>query len=67
MKAAIRTLVVLAFGGLASLAPTAGSAAPPLIASTGLSGPLVNAGFVSTDPTGCVETDVYVSANRGTE
>jgi hypothetical protein len=67
MLAAIRTFMVLGIGALAVLAPTAGTAAPPLIASTGLSGPLVNAEFVSTDPTGCVETDVFVSANTGTE
>ena len=67
MKAGIRTLIALGFGGLAALAPTAGTAAGPLTESTGLSGPLVNAEFVSTDPTGCVETDVFVSANSGTE
>jgi hypothetical protein len=67
MKAAIRTLIVLGFGAFAALAPTAGMAAGPLIASTGLSGPLVNAEFVSTDPSGCVETDVFVSSNSGTE
>jgi len=67
MWAGIRTFMVLGISGLAVLAPAAGTAAGPLIASTGLSGPLVNAGFVSTDPTGCVETDVFVSANSGTE
>ena len=67
MLAAIRKFMVLGIGALAVLAPTADGAAPPLIASTGLSGPLVNAEFVSTDPTGCVQTDVFVSANTGTE
>jgi len=67
MWATIRTFMVLGISGLAVLAPTAGHASGPLIASTGLSGPLVNAGFVSMDPTGCVETDVFVSANSGTE
>ena len=67
MKAGIRALIALGFGGLAALAPTSGTAAGPLTESTGLSGPLVNAEFVSTDPTGCVETDVFVSANSGTE
>lgn len=67
MKRTIRTLAVLLVGAASALAPTPGSAAGPLIASTGLSGPLVNASFVSTDPTGCIETDVFVSANSGTE
>jgi hypothetical protein len=67
MVATIRILAVLVVSAMAALAPTADAAPAPLTASTGLSGPLVNADFVSFDPTGCVETDVFVSGNSGTE
>ena len=67
MAASIRKFLVLGVSAFAALAPTTGATAGPLIASTGLSGPLVNAEFVSFDQTGCVETDVFVSANSGTE
>ena len=61
-------LLALTFA-LAALAPCSGASAAsnPLVEGAGLRGPLVNAGFSTTDPTGCVETDVYVSANSGTE
>lgn len=49
-----------------------GSAAPLAAASGNVSvdnlrGPLVNASFSSLDPTGCVETDTFVTANRPTD
>jgi hypothetical protein len=69
MNVAIKSLVVLTFSAVSALAPysMASAAASPLVASTGLRGPLVNAVFDGTDPSGCVETDVFVSANTGTE
>jgi hypothetical protein len=69
MSAAIKSLVVLTFSAVSALVPysTAGAASGALVASTGLKGPLVNAEFAGTDPSGCVETDVFVSANSGTE
>jgi len=71
MHVAIKSLVALTFGAVSALTPysiaTATAADPPLVAGSGLRGPLVNAGFSTTDPSGCVVTDVYVSANSGTE
>jgi hypothetical protein len=69
MNAPVKSLVVLTFTAVSALAPysTAGAAGDPLVEGTGLRGPLVNAGFSTTDPSGCVETDVFVSANSGTE
>jgi hypothetical protein len=69
MNAPLKSLVVLTFAGVSALAPytTAHAAGAPLVAGAGLRGPLVNADFSTTDPSGCVETDVFVSANSGTE
>jgi len=69
MNAPIKSLVALAFSAAWALAPysTAEAAGDPQVEGAGLRGPLVNAGFSTTDPSCCVETDVFVSANSGTE
>lgn len=69
MNAPIKRLAVLTFAAVATFAPysAAHAGGGPLVTGAGLKGPLVNAGFSTTDPTGCVETDVFVSANSGTE
>ena len=43
------------------------SAATDKVTVVNLRGPLVNAFFSSTDPSGCVETDTFVTANRPTD
>jgi hypothetical protein len=54
--------------GLLVLAPLSlASAATDRVTVENLRGPLINAFFSSTDPTGCVETDTFVSANRDTD
>lgn len=69
MHAPIKSLVVLTFTAASALAPysIARAAGGPVVDGAGLRGPLVNADFSTTDPSGCVETDVFVSANSGTE
>jgi len=53
--------------GAAALLPSSAAAAPGKVTEVHLRGPLVNASFSTTDATGCVTTDVFVSANSGTE
>jgi hypothetical protein len=69
MNTPSKSLVALTFAVVSALAPYSGpnAASNPLVEGAGLRGPLVNTGFSTTDPSGCVETDVYVSANSGTE
>ena len=43
------------------------SAASGKVTVENLRGPLVNASFSSIDPSGCIETDTFVTANRPTE
>ena len=57
-------------GGIALLslaalvfAPAAVSAAGTKVSVANLRGPLVNAWFSVTDPTGCIETDTFVTGN----
>jgi len=58
------TLVSL---GLLVLAPfSVVSAATDKVTVENLRGPLINAYFTATDPTGCIETDTFVTANRPT-
>ena len=53
--------------GLAVLAPlSTASAASGKVAVVNLRGPLVNAYFTSTDPSGYIETDTFVTAQRDT-
>ena len=50
------------------LASTVGAAAAPGSRTiVNLRGPLINASFSDTDPTGCITTDVFVSSNSGIE
>ncbi|MDQ1603151.1 MAG: hypothetical protein QOE01_996 [Actinomycetota bacterium] len=69
MNVVIKGLAVLTFGAVSALAPcsAAGAAVERSVTTLGLQGPLVDAEFSATDPTGCVETDVFVAANSGTE
>jgi hypothetical protein len=64
-----RAAAVLAVSAGAALVPiTAASATlPNQPAGARLRGPLVNARFETTDPSGCVVTDTFVSANSGVE
>ena len=59
--------VALTVGVTTALAlPNAARAAtPPVHAVMNLRGPLVNATFSTVDPTGCVQTDVFVTADSG--
>jgi hypothetical protein len=69
VKVVIRGLAVLSVGAVSVLAPcpVAGAMVEKSVATLGLQGPLVDANFSATDPAGCVETDVFVAANSGTE
>lgn len=67
-----RGACVAALSAVVALAPSsaataAGTATHGNVAIVHLGGPLINASFSTTDPTGCVTTDVFVSANSGTE
>jgi hypothetical protein len=54
--------------GLMVLAPlSTASAASGKVTVVNLRGPLVNAYFTSTDPSGCIETDTFVTAQRDTD
>lgn len=66
----IKGLAVTLLGSAAVLMPTAGaSAGTSTVKPThvNLRGPLANAGFSTIDPSGCTETDVFVSAQHETE
>ena len=64
-----KAAVVLVVGAGAALLPTAGARAalPNQPAGASEHGPLVNARFETTDPSGCLVTDTFVSANSGVE
>lgn len=63
-----RGACVLALGATMGLAPSsAATATPGKVTVENLRGPLVNASFSTTDATGCVATDVFVSANSGVQ
>jgi hypothetical protein len=54
--------------GLLVLAPfSVVSAATDKVTVENLRGPLVNGYFTAIDPTGCIETDTFVTANRPTD
>jgi hypothetical protein len=69
MKTVVRKcLVVSTVGVAAAIAPYTGASAAtfkPTIAN--VRGPVANAGFETVDGSGCVVTDVFVSANSGVE
>jgi len=61
-----RALTTLSLG-LLVLAPfSVATAASSKVTVENLRGPLINASFSAVDPSGCVETDTFVSANRPT-
>jgi hypothetical protein len=63
-----RGAVAIVSLSLSVLAPLSlASAATDRVTVENLRGPLINAIFSSTDPTGCIETDTFVSANRDTD
>jgi hypothetical protein len=53
--------------GLLVLSPSLASAASAKVTVENMRGPLVNAWFSSTDPSGCIETDTFVTAQRTTD
>lgn len=64
MKKIGRISVAMVSIGVLILAPvTATDAASTKVTVVNLRGPLVNATFSVTDPSGCIETDTFVSAN----
>jgi hypothetical protein len=64
MKTIGRICVAMVGLGMVILAPvTAAEAASAKVTVVNLRGPLVNATFSVTDPSGCIETDTFVSAN----
>jgi hypothetical protein len=64
MKTIFRISVALMSLGALILAPVTGAdAASAKVTVVNLRGPLVNATFSVTDPSGCVQTDTFVSAN----
>jgi hypothetical protein len=62
-----KAAVVWTVGSLAALVPAAAASAalPNQPAGGSNRGPLVNAGFETVDPSGCIVTDTFVSANSG--
>jgi hypothetical protein len=67
MNAYIRRALTILSLGLLVLSPLSiANAASGKVTVENLRGPLINAFFASTDPSGCIETDTFVSANRPT-
>jgi hypothetical protein len=62
-----RALTILSLGLLVLSPLSVASAATDKVTVENLRGPLVNAFFSSIDPSGCIETDTFVSANRPTD
>jgi len=63
-----RTALTIFSLGLLVLAPfSVVSAATDKVTVENLRGPLVNGYFSALDPTGCIETDTFVTANRPTD
>ena len=64
MRAIVRFGLAVVSLGILILAPAAvADAASPKVTVVNLRGPLINATFSVIDPSGCVETDTFVSAN----
>ncbi len=59
-------IAVLSLGLLVLSSSSAVSAASGKVEVVNLRGPLVNAYFSSTDPSGCIQTDTFVTAQRDT-
>jgi hypothetical protein len=60
-------LTVLSLGFLVLSPFSVANAASGNVTVENLRGPLINASFSATDPSGCIETDTFVSANRPTD
>jgi hypothetical protein len=68
MNAFIRRALTILSLGLLILSPlSVANAATDRVTVENLRGPLINAFFSSLDPSGCVETDTFVTANRPTD
>jgi hypothetical protein len=64
MRAIVRLGLAVVSLGVLVLAPVSvANAASTKVSVVNLRGPLVNATFSVLDPTGCIETDTFVSAN----
>ena len=67
MNAFIRGALTVLTLGLLVLSPlSAASVASGKVEVVNLRGPLVNAWFSATDPSGCIQTDTFVTAQRDT-
>jgi hypothetical protein len=63
-QAFIRSVITVLSIGALILAPTAiADAASTKVSLANLRGSLINASFTSFDPSGCIETDTFVTAN----
>jgi len=62
-----RALIILSLGLLVLSPLSVANAATDKVTVENLRGPLINAFFSSFDPSGCIETDTFVSANRPTD
>ena len=64
-----KAAVIVVAGAGAAIVPASGAwaALPNLPAGASERGPLVNARFETVDPSGCIVTDTFVSANSGIE
>jgi len=60
-------LTMVSLGALVLSQSSVASAASDKVTVENLRGPLINASFTSTDPSGCIETDAFVTANRPTD
>lgn len=68
MDAFMRVALISLSLGLLALNPAAlAAAATDKVTVENLRGPLVNASFSVTDPSGCIQTDTFVTANRPTD
>lgn len=63
MRSLIRALAIAALVAISALAPVA-ARANDNVTTLHIKGPLVNAIFSSTDPSGCIQTDMFVTANN---
>jgi hypothetical protein len=68
VNAFIRRALTILILGLLVLSPlSVANAASDKVTVENLRGPLINAFFSSTDPSGCIDTDTFVTANRPTD
>jgi hypothetical protein len=62
-----RALTIMSLGLLVLSPLSVANAATDRVTVENLRGPLINAFFSSTDPSGCIDTDTFVTANRPTD